>query len=436
MIDALKRSPALQWAYRLPILVGAYHLSLAFLGALLYGFPSRKLYIIGVTGTKGKTTTCSLIADILSGAGHKTGLITTVKFAIGDREWVNDTKQTMPGRFGLQKILRDMVRAGCEYAVIETSSEGILQHRHRFINYKAAVFTNLSPEHIERHGGFENYRAAKLKLFKAVAKRPDGVGVYNLDDENAIYFLGPSVEARVGFGKKEGPSPLGLKKFLMSGIKLGDKETRFKLGGESYTMPLLGEFNVYNAAAAICTALSQNISVAVIKNVLQSARGVSGRMEVIEARGIRIVVDYAHEPASLTALYEAVKIFKPRRVIGILGSQGGGRDKWKRAAMGKVAAKYCDELILTNEDPYDEDPLAIIEDIEKGVLALPTTYHLPPTTYKVVDRREAIGKAISLAKKGDVVVISGKGGEVVMCVEGGRKIPWSDKNIVEGFLGL
>lgn len=173
-----------------------YHWKLAFFGALIYGFPSRKLKVIGVTGTKGKTTTCNLLAQILQEAGFKTGMATTVNFRIGEREWINEYKQTMLGRFRLQKLLRQMVREGCRYAVIETSSEGILQYRHRFVDYSVAVFTNLSPEHIERHGSFENYRAAKLKLFEKVARKKDGVGVYNLDDPSVKYFLRPGVEKK------------------------------------------------------------------------------------------------------------------------------------------------------------------------------------------------------------------------------------------------
>ncbi len=432
MISFLKRLPFVRFLAELPFLSKPYHFSLAFLGALFYGFPSRKLTAIGVTGTKGKTTTANLIADILSAAGYKTGLLTTLNYRIGSREWVNDTKQTMPGRFALQKLLRQMVREGCRYAVVETSSEGILQYRHKFINYRVAVFTNLTPEHIERHGSFLKYREAKLNLFKEVAKRENGVGVYNLDDPNVEYFLGPGVKTKYGYSLKTRNVELGMQKvFQISNVKLSPSGTEFSLNGEKFVTPLIGEFNVYNAVAAICVGLSQSVPMAKIREALAGARALPGRAEIVEGRGFKVIVDYAHEPASLTAIYEAAKLFKPRRVIGILGSQGGGRDVWKRAAMGKIAAGYCDELILTNEDPYDEDPMKIIDDVEKGVLSASKTQNLIPKTYKISDRREAIAKAISLAGKGDMVVLTGKGGEVWMCVAGGRKIPWSDKKIVE-----
>ena len=173
---------------------------MAFIAALFYGFPSRKMKVIGVTGTKGKTTTCNLIAQILNFSGHKTGMATTVNFRIGDYEWKNESKQTMLGRFQLQKLLRQMVKENCEYAVIETSSEGILQYRHCFIDYNIAVFTNLSPEHIERHGGFENYRSAKVKLFEKVAKKENSIGIYPHTITKIINFYVRNANFRLVWG--------------------------------------------------------------------------------------------------------------------------------------------------------------------------------------------------------------------------------------------
>ena len=413
-----------------------YHWKLAFLGAVIYGFPSRKLKVIGVTGTKGKTTTCNLIAQILQGAGFKTGMATTVNFRIGEKEWINEYKQTMLGRFRLQKLLRQMVREGCQYAVIETSSEGILQYRHRFIDYSVAVFTNLSPEHIERHGSFENYRAAKLKLFEAVAKKEDGVGVYNLDDSNAEYFLKIPVVKKYGYSlnlpqpllKEGGSLPKGrvredLEQFQISNIKLLSNKTEFDFDGKSFEMPLIGEFNVANAAAAICVGLSQGIGLEKIKEILKNAKPTPGRLEVVnEGQPFTVIVDYAHEPASLEAVLKTLKIFNPRKIIAVLGAQGGGRDKAKRAVMGKIAAQYADYIILTNEDPYDENPQQIIDDVAAGV----TNKEI----FKIIDRRQAIKKALTLVQVGDIVILTGKGGEVWMCVENGKKIPWDERKVV------
>ena len=425
-----------------------YHFCLAYLGALVYGFPSRKLIVIGVTGTKGKTTTCSLIAQILNEAGLKTGMTTTVNFRIGEKEWVNEHKQTMLGRFKLQKLLRQMVREGCKYVVIETSSEGILQHRHRGIDYSVAVFTNLSPEHIERHGSFENYRAAKLKLFEAVAKKKNGIGVYNLNDSNVRHFLEIPVAKRLGYFlnppqpsfKKEGDSSLSqresrrdFEKFQISNIKLSPNRTEFEFNGKKFEMPLIGEFNVYNAAAAICVALSQGVAMEKIKEILKNAKPTPGRLEVVdEGQPFTVIVDYAHEPASLEAVYKTLKIFNPRKIIAVLGAQGGGRDKTKRPILGKLAAKYADYIIITNEDPYDENPQQIIDDVAVGVADESLRQARTFVRYsKIIDRREAIRKALSLAQREDIVIITGKGGEVWMCVDKGKKIPWDERKIVE-----
>lgn len=414
-----------------------YHYKLALLGALIYGFPSRKLYIIGVTGTKGKTTTSNLIHHILNSSGHKTGLATTVNFKIGDKEWPNTFKQTMLGRFGLQKLLAQMVREGCKYAVIETSSEGILQYRHKFIDYNAAVFVNLSPEHLERHGGFENYRAEKVKLFEKVARKKDGIGIYNLDDENARYFLAPEIKNKWGYGLKQ---PTTENKLQISNVRLNSNGSEFSANGVNYKTNLIGEFNVYNSAAAICTALSQNIPAGKIQKSLADFKPVSGRMEIIDSKkGFQVIVDYAHEPSSLEAVYKAVKDTQiggsEGNIICVLGAAGGGRDKWKRPVMGKIAARYCDEIILTNEDPYDENPGQILSDIKFGISKFnPPAGGSISNLYEIIDRKEAIKKAISLAKKGDVVVLTGKGGETAMCVGNDKKISWNEIEIVKEIL--
>jgi len=466
-----------------------YHWKMAYLGAILYGFPSRKLTVIGVTGTKGKTTTCNLLAQILQGAGFKTGMATTVNFRIGDKEWINEYKQTMLGRFKLQKLLRQMVVEGCQYAVIETSSEGILQYRHKGINYSVAVFTNLSPEHIERHGSFEKYREAKMKLFEAVARKKDGIGVYNLDDNNAEYFLKIPVASQIGYynntphpnpllnrGEGENPPQPSFVKggsvplfekgrlggiYQISNIKLSPNKTEFDFNnkpfdmaqGKHFEMPLIGEFNVYNAAAAICVGLLQGIGMGEIKEILKHVKPTPGRLEVVNAgQPFTVIVDYAHEPASLEAVYKALKIFTPRKIIALLGAQGGGRDKAKRPILGKIAGEDADTEIVTNEDPYDEDPQEIIDDVAAGISSLchsresgnPESW-IPaqgrndkkekPAVFKIIDRREAIKKALSLAQVGDIVIITGKGGEVWMCVENGKKIPWNERQIAEQELG-
>ena len=423
----------------IPFVSKSYHFSLAFLSALFYGFPSRKMTVIGVTGTKGKTTTCNLIADILAGAGHKIGLATTVNFRIGDKAWVNDTKQTMLGRFALQRILKQMADAGCRYAVIETSSEGILQYRHRFIDYNVVVFTNLSPEHIERHGGFENYRAAKVKLFELVAKRNGSIGIYNLDDESVGYFLKSPIQNKYGFGNlskfnfdREWEARfVGGKRFPISNIMLTGELSKLNFDRESYEINLLGEFNVQNAVAAICTALAVGIPVEAIRKALKSASAPPGRMEEVpNQKGFRIFIDYSYEPKGLEEALKAVQLFKPKRILVLIGSAGGGRDRWRRPVMGEVADKYADIVIVTTDDPYDEDPDAIIDDIMPGLLKNKARV-LGKNVFRIADRRRAIEKTIGLARNGDVILFAGKGGETLMGVAKGKKIPWNEREIVE-----
>jgi UDP-N-acetylmuramoyl-L-alanyl-D-glutamate--2,6-diaminopimelate ligase len=235
----------------------------------------------------------------------------------------------------------------------------------------------------------------------------------------------------------------------ISNIELFSNKTKFKVTFQLLSQlkcnnieietPLIGEFNVYNVAAAIAVALSQNIPIEKIEEALGQVKSPAGRMEIIDkGQDFTVIVDYAHEPASLEAVYKTVKqsIVKGQlsKVVCLLGAQGGGRDKWKRPKMGEIAAQYCNEIILTNEDPYDEQPEAIINDIASGFLQT-TNYKLQTTNfYKIIDRKEAIKKALSLAQKGDVVILMGKGGESSMCVASGKKIPWDEKKIVEEIL--
>jgi len=378
-------------------LLSWYHLELAFLGAIIYGFPSRKLTVIGVTGTNGKTTVVNLITGILEEAGFKVASLSSVRFKIGEKERENTLKMTMPGRFKIQKFLKDAVNAGCKFAVLEVSSEGIRQHRHKFIDFSVAVFTNLTPEHIESHGGFENYKTAKGKLFKDTKK----VHVINIDDKNADYFLNFKADKKYTFGWEK-----------------GDVNTK----NTSFSLPLLGKFNILNALTAICVGLSQGVSLEICRRSLEKAKGVPGRMEVVISEPFKVVVDYAVTPDALEQLYLAIKeLFSPKRLIAVFGSCGGGRDKWKRPVFGEIAAKYCQEIIITNEDPYDEEPMGIINQIAEKAGS---------GAKKMLDRREAIKQALSLAQPGDVVVISGKGCEPWIMEAHGKKTPWDDRRVI------
>ncbi len=389
-------------------LVATYHFCLAFCGAVVFGFPGydKNIKIIGVTGTSGKSTTTDFITRILEEAGNKVASISTIKFKIGEKEWENKYKMTMPGRFVIQKFLRQAKNAGCKYVVLEVTSEGLRQFRHKFINFDTAVFTNLSPEHIESHGGFENYRNAKLKLFQATKN----IHVINTDDKNAKYFLDIPAKQKIKFSISDA------------------KKYEFKLN-------LIGDFNVLNAIAAISVAKAYGISFEVCKKALEKAKGIAGRMEVVAKDPFQVIVDYAHTPEQLENVYKSLTP-KPYtlnpNLICVLGSCGGGRDKWKRPVLGEIAKKYCKEIIITNEDPYDENPMEIINQVASGIT--PGVNGKTPGVKLILDRKEAIRKAIGIAKPNEIVIITGKGSESLMCVENGKKIPWSDRQIAKDTL--
>jgi len=381
-----------------------YHYFLALFGAVVYGFPSKNLIVIGATGTNGKSTVVHLITEILEKSGVKVASLSSIRFKIGEKEEKNMLKMTMPGRFKLQKLLKGAIKAGCKYAVIEVTSEGIKQYRHKFIDWDGAVFTNLTKEHIEAHKGFENYKKAKGKLFRALEKssKKNKFAVLNADDKNSEYFSSL-------FSGKKYFYAIGNPKAEITPEKIG-----LKLDN------LLGEFNVYNALAAYCAGLGlEIIDKNKILEVLKGAEGIPGRLELVINKPFKVFVDYAHTPDGLINIYKTLG----RGLICVLGSCGGGRDKWKRPEMGKIASDYCKNIILTNEDPYGENPQAILDDIEKG-FSSNSNYE------KILDRREAINKAISLVKEHDVVIITGKGCEPWMCVANGKKIAWDDRKIV------
>ncbi len=402
------------------ILLSLYHLTLAKLASYVYGFPSRQLIVIGVTGTKGKTTTANLLAKILEEAGHKVGLTSTLNFKIGQAEWLSDLKMTMPGRFYLQKLLRQMASAGCRFAVIETSSEGIAQSRHRGIWYDAIVFTNLSPEHIEAHGGFENYKQAKLELLRHLERSPRKklslkIIIANADNEHAADFLNFKVDKKITFGIEKKAD------FQAQNVNISEFGITYELKAISYKLSLLGKFDIYNSLAAIAAASAYGGSLQMAKTALEKVSFVPGRLEKIpNNRGLTVVVDYAYEPESLRQVFETLAGWKKNRIIHVLGPTGGGRDKWRRPVMGKLSAENSDAVIVTTDDPYSDDPLAIAREMALGAQG---------KAIIEIDRRQAIARALAMAKPGDLVLITGKGAEQVMAVAGG-KIPWDDRKVV------
>jgi UDP-N-acetylmuramoyl-L-alanyl-D-glutamate--2,6-diaminopimelate ligase len=396
----------------------AYHYTLAYLGALLYRFPAKEITIIAVTGTKGKSSTTEVLNAIFEAAGHKTILLNTIRWKIRETSVPNTRKMTIPGRFFIQSMLRKGIRAGCDVAILEISSEAAKQFRHKYVYLDALVFTNLSPEHIESHGSFENYRKAKLAITETLCMKLKrrSIIVANIDDPESIHFLKCGAEEKFPYSLKDG-EPYEVK---TDGIVFTWKGTEIR-------SPLRGAFNLYNCIAGATCADAFGITPAAIKEGLEKLSLIKGRVEFVKLDGdhplfqkqdFDVVVDYAHTSGSLTELY---KTFHSQRIIAVLGNTGGGRDKWKRPEMARVADTFAAEIVLTNEDPYDEDPEAIVKDMLPGF-----KIHTPTV---IMDRRAAIHDAISRANKGDAVLITGKGTDPYIMLAHNRKLPWSDYQV-------
>lgn len=413
-----------------------YHYKMALISVIFYGFPSRKIKVIGVTGTKGKSTVTEIISSILEEAGFKVALSNTIRFKIGKKEERNLYKMTMPGRFFIQKFLKDAVNAKCDWAVLEMTSEGVKQFRHKFIELDALVVTNVSPEHIESHGSFEKYLITKLELAVLLAhsKKLKKVLVTNKDDEYSSKFINAATRQ---------PARLtGLETFSFSledtrPYEVKNNGINLTFRAELIESPLRGLFNVQNILAAAVFAESQGISSKIIAQSVSKISRVPGRVEFVSpAKTLNlkpktlpfdVIVDYAHTIDSLTKLYEA---FPNQKKICVLGNTGGGRDKWKRKGMAEVADTYCDQIILTNEDPYDEDPMEILNQMKEGIRSKP--YQI------ILDRRIAIRTALEFAFKlkpktqnlKPLVLITGKGTDPYIMGPRGSKVPWDDAEVV------
>ncbi len=398
-----------------------YHLALSYVGSVLYRNPSREITVIAVTGTKGKSTVTELITAILEADGNSVASLSTIQFKIGDTIERNLFKMTTPGRFFVQHFLRRAVNAGCTYAVLEMTSEGAKQFRHRFIHFDALVFTNLTPEHIESHGSFDAYKAAKLQIAQQLAesgKQPRFI-VANTDDEHGQDFLDFAVEEKLPY------SLANLKLYTLHKDGIG---LIFQDGEEEMTIrvPLVGLFNVYNTLAAITLTRALGVSLRTIEKALRNLQPIKGRVEHFTSpkeakKHITAVVDYAHTPDSLEKLYQA---FKDQQKVCVLGNTGGGRDTWKRPEMATIAERYCDQIILTNEDPYDEDPRKIVDEMAKGITD-------QSKLDIIMDRRLAIRTALERAPEGGYVLITGKGTDPYIMGPNNTKQPWSDADVVQ-----
>ncbi|MGM0411171.1 MAG: UDP-N-acetylmuramoyl-L-alanyl-D-glutamate--2,6-diaminopimelate ligase [Bacillota bacterium] len=371
--------------------------AMAFLAAEFYNNPQKKLKLIGITGTNGKTTTSYLIKSILKNAGYKTALIGTIGNFIGGEKF--PSTRTTPNSLELHKLFHKMLNNNVEYVVMEVSSHAIDLKRILNLKFNAAVFTNISQDHLDYHKNFEEYINVKSKLFEQVKK--NGYSIINVDDKNSDKIISNSSSKIMSYSIKKA-SDLKAKN-----ICLDVKSSSFQL--ENYSkkinLNISGKFNVYNALAAIGVGFSLNISYNNIKEALERVKGIPGRFELVkENQNFTVIIDYAHTADGMKNVLKTITDLPRNDIITIFGC-GGDRDRDKRPKMAKVAAKYSDYFIITTDNPRSEDPEAIISDIIKGLSSNKDNYEI------IVDRKEAIFKAIKQAQKNDIIIIFGKGHE-------------------------
>ena len=393
------------------------------------GMPSKRLKVIGVTGTNGKTTTCHLITSILEESGSRVGMATTTTFKVGAKVTINKTNLTTISPFALQKMLSEMVKAGCEYAIIETTSHAIDQYRNWGIKYLAVAMTNVTHDHLDYHKTFENYLETKLKLFKTKPR----IVVVNADDPSAEKFLKFTAQRRLTYSSTK-RADVTARKILPS-----TDGTIFTLVTPTVQttvdLKLPASFNVSNALCAASVCYGLNIPIDLIKKGLEAVDNVPGRLEKIShGQDFTVIIDYAHTPDALEKLYTALKPGVRGKMIAVLGSCGD-RDKAKRPIMGALAGHYADIVVVTDEEPYTEDPSEIIKQVADGVRRGDKVKKQEGEDFFVVEnRRDGINKALSMAQKGDLVIVTGMGAQEFRYV-GDKKEPWSERKVVAEELG-
>ncbi|SDF07278.1 UDP-N-acetylmuramoyl-L-alanyl-D-glutamate--2,6-diaminopimelate ligase [Sporolituus thermophilus] len=390
-----------------------------------FDYPSQKLRVIGVTGTNGKTTTTHLIRSILMQAGYKVGLIGTIHTLIGDRTL--PVKNTTPDVVDLQGLLAEMVAAGVDYAVMEVSSHALALNRTAGCEFDVGVFTNITRDHLDFHVTFENYIDAKAELFRLIGK-PDNVktgksAVINTDDPAANHMLREVTYHAITYGVQDKAD------VTARNINIRADGAKFEAVTAKGIIPLAlqitGLFNVYNVLAAIGVALAEGIEPDVIKTALEAFRSVPGRFEIVDVgQPFTVIVDYAHTPDGLENILKTARQFAQRRIIAVFGC-GGDRDRTKRPIMGRLAAEYADVVVATSDNPRTEDPVAILKEIEVGI----REGIKPGKNYEViVDRRQAIARALNLAEPQDIVIIAGKGHETYQILKD-KTIPFDDREV-------
>jgi UDP-N-acetylmuramoyl-L-alanyl-D-glutamate--2,6-diaminopimelate ligase len=379
-------------------LKGIYHLVIAVAANIRFGFPSRKLTVIGVTGTDGKTTTTSLIYEIVKKAGYKASKITSVHAIVAGHEYDTGFHVTTPTAWEVQKYLREAVDHGDTHMILEVTSHALSQYRVWGVDFAVGVITNVTHEHLDWHGTFARYLATKLSLLRRAS-----IAIVNRD-ESTVYA------AAMPF--------LIHKRYITYGIR---RDSMVNPLTYPFKTNLPGEFNRYNCLAALATAQALDIDSRVARMALAGFRGVAGRMETIVSKPFTVIVDFAHTPNAILKALGAIKLKRGKRLIHVFGS-AGLRDHTKRPFMGEASSKFADVIVLTEEDYRTEDVNRIMDEITQGIPATKEVHRYPL-------RKDAVTFALSIAKPGDVVMITGKGHEKTLC-RGTTEYPWSDQEEV------
>ena len=397
--------------------------ALAVLAAELCNHPSREMQVVGITGTNGKTTTAYLVASIFEAAGIRCGMIGTVGYRIGNE--IREATRTTPEASDLQKLLRSMVERGCGACAMEVSSHALSLHRVDGMTFAAGVFTNLTRDHLDFHADMEEYFRAKRRLFEMLPR--DAPSLINVDDPRGAALTeiaGRPVTFAVNRSADITPGPLS---FSLNGLAFDIRTPR---GTIRINSSLVGRPNVYNILAAVSTATALDISFDRIERGISSLPGVPGRFQVVSGPKdeVTVVVDYAHTDDALRNLLETARPLASGRLVTVFGC-GGDRDRTKRPLMGAVAGRLSDLIVVTSDNPRNEDPQRIIDEIQRGITA-DTRRDTTQRLLTVIDRREAIGKAIELARPGDLVLIAGKGHEKQQII-GRHALPFDDVAVAQ-----
>lgn len=389
-----------------------------FCGAF-FSNPARRIKLIGITGTNGKTTTAFLLKDIFEKNGYKCGLVGTVQDMAGDTVFYSE--RTTPDSFELNCLFSKMVKRGCEYCIMEVSSQALSQGRVDGLSFDCAVFTNLTQDHLDYHGTFENYAKAKKKLFSMCRK-----GIINIDDEKGLYMTHGEKCQSVTYSLLEDSADYTAKNIVQKSNGT-EYEIIHKNKSIKAEVGIPGLFSVYNSLAAIVCASQEGIPLEKAVQSLKDSKGVKGRAEVVPTnRDFTVIIDYAHTPDSLENILKTIKGFAQGRIITVFGC-GGDRDKAKRPVMGEIAVKFSDYLIVTSDNPRSENPQEIIKDILKGCK------NAEITVETIENRRKAIERALAIGEKDDIILLAGKGHETYQIL-GDKKIHFDEREIVSEYL--